>query len=551
MDIYAVRQELKTKSIYDLNLRVTFYARVSTDSDDQKNSLENQSQYYEEFIKANPNWQYVPGYIDEGLSGISTKKRDNFNLMIDDAKNGKFDFIITKELTRFARNTLDSIQYTRALLSYGVCVLFQGDGINTIDEDSELRLTIMAGIAQDELRKLSTRVKFGHQQAIKNGVVLGNSRIFGYIKKDKKLVIDEDEAKMVRELFELYATDQYSLKQIENIFWERGYRNHNGNKIAHTTLSNTISNPKYKGYYVGGKVKVVDMFTKKQKFLPPDEWVMYKDETGEIVPAIVDEDLWDRANAILQRRSADVKSRQNKSNHANLLTGKLYCAHCGAYYYRKDSTYKGKQSSRWVCSGKLKNGADSCDSFALNEEDVKRLIFDVFSESYKDADSYIDQFLEMYRATYSSGISRNVQSLKNTIDQEEKKKDKLLQYNVDGKISDDDFIKMYQKCEAEIKEAESSLAELTAEKDSMSETEKELKLIKSQLKQAVADIENNADISPAFVNKYIKRIIVTPVDKTTMKLDIQLFTGDYLEKLLVRSGNMRKKMIEAYENGMK
>ena len=159
--------------------------------------------------------------------------------------------------------------------------------------------------------------------------------------------------------------------------------------------------------------------------------------------------------------------------------------------------------------------------------------------------------LQVVRRGDEGGISRNVQSLKNTIDQEEKKKDKLLQYNVDGKISDDDFIKMYQKCEAEIKEAESSLAELTAEKDSMSETEKELKLIKSQLKQAVADIENNADISPAFVNKYIKRIIVTPVDKTTMKLDIQLFTGDYLEKLLVRSGNMRKKMIEAYENGMK
>ena len=218
MDIYMVRQELKTKSIYDLPLRVTFYARVSTDSDDQKNSLENQSQYYEEFINSNKNWTYVPGYIDEGISGATTKKRENFNLMIEDAKNGKFDFVITKELSRFARNTLDSIKYTRDLLSYGVCVLFQGDGINTIDEDSELRLTIMAGIAQDELRKLSSRVKFGHQQAIKNGVVLGNSRMFGYIKKDKRLVIDESEAHMVRELFELYATDQYSLKQIERIF---------------------------------------------------------------------------------------------------------------------------------------------------------------------------------------------------------------------------------------------------------------------------------------------------------------------------------------------
>ena len=111
--------------------------------------------------------------------------------MLEDAKNGKFDMLITKEITRFARNTLDSIQYTRQMLSWGVCVWFQNDNINTIDEDSELRLTIMAGVAQDEVRKLSNRVKFGHKQSIKNGVVLGNSRIYGYDKKDGKLTINE------------------------------------------------------------------------------------------------------------------------------------------------------------------------------------------------------------------------------------------------------------------------------------------------------------------------------------------------------------------------
>ena len=174
-----------------------------------------------------------------------------------------FDFIITKEITRFDRNTLDSISYTRELLNAGVGIFFQNDNINTLDEDSELRLTIMSGIAQDELRKLSSRVKFGHAQTIKKSVVLGNSRIFGYVKDGGRLVIDEDEAPMVRELFELYATGEYSMKQIENLFWERGYRNHNGKKIAHTTMSGMISNPKYKGYYVGNKVKVIDLFTKK------------------------------------------------------------------------------------------------------------------------------------------------------------------------------------------------------------------------------------------------------------------------------------------------
>jgi len=214
MDIHSIRQDLKRRSIYDLPLRVTFYARVSSESDEQLNSLGNQISYYENLIRKNLEWTFVPGYIDEGLSAATTKKRENFHRMVEDGKAGLFDLIITKEITRFARNTLDSIQYTRELLNAGVGVFFQNDNINTFDEDSELRLTIMSGIAQDELRKLSSRVKFGHQQAIKNNVVLGNNRIFGYRKDRGRLIIDEEEAPMVQELFQLYATGEYSMKQI-------------------------------------------------------------------------------------------------------------------------------------------------------------------------------------------------------------------------------------------------------------------------------------------------------------------------------------------------
>jgi len=377
---------------------------VSSESDEQLNSLGNQIQYYEDLIRRNTAWAFVPGYIDEGLSGISTKHRENFNRMVEDAAEDKFDLIITKEISRFARNTLDSIQFTRQLLSYGVGVFFQNDNINTFDEDSELRLSIMSSIAQDELRKLSSRVKFGHQQAIKNNVVLGNSRIFGYRKEDRRLVIDEEQAPMVRELFELYATDQYSMKQIETIFWEKGYRNLNGKKIAHTTMSNMISNPKYKGYYVGNKVKVMDMFTKKQKFLPPEEWVMFKDETGEIVPAIVSEELWDQANAILRRRSDDVKNRQGICNHANLLTGKLYCTCCGTAYYRRESQDRqGNKNSKWVCSGKIKNGADSCDSFPIYEDEIKPLLLDVFRDTEASAEALIEEYVELYKSLNRGG----------------------------------------------------------------------------------------------------------------------------------------------------
>ena len=129
MDIHAVRQQLRMKSIYDIPLRVTYYARVSSESDEQLNSLENQIRYYEDLIRKNRAWTFVPGYIDEGLSGISTKKRENFNRMVDEAAEDRFDLVITKEISRFARNTLDSIQYTRQLLSHGVGVFFQNEKI--------------------------------------------------------------------------------------------------------------------------------------------------------------------------------------------------------------------------------------------------------------------------------------------------------------------------------------------------------------------------------------------------------------------------------------
>ena len=582
MDIHTIRMMLKTRSVYDIPLRVTYYARVSSESDEQLNSLGNQIAYYEDLIRKNLTWTFVPGYIDEGLSGISTKKRENFNRMIDDAAMDKFDLVITKEISRFARNTLDSIQFTRQLLGYGVGVFFQNDNINTFDEDSELRLSIMSSIAQDELRKLSSRVKFGHQQAIKSNVVLGNSRIFGYTKANGRLVIDKTEAPMVRELFERYATGEYSMKQLETIFWDKGYRNHNGNKIAHTTMSNMIANPKYKGYYVGNKVKVVDMFTKKQKFLPPEEWVMFKDETGEIVPAIVTEEIWDQANAVLKKRSEDVKARQGISNHANLLTGKLYCTHCGAAYYRRDTVDRsGNKNSKWVCSGKIKNGSDSCPSFAVYESEIKPLLLEVLRDTEADAKAQIERYMELYTSLAGSGgITEQIREQEQIIELAEKKKQKLLQLAATGEMSDRDFLSMNKQCTAEIDTARELLSELYAQRESADDLKKHLDTIRQVLKEAERDAVKGV-VNKDFVDKFIDRIFATMVDETTMQLQIKIFTGEvtdkYLANLRVRAGNIIdvskkpdenavaamtvaddsrtghtfKKMIESYERNMK
>ena len=555
MDIHMIRQELKRRSIYDLPLRVTYYARVSSESDEQLNSLGNQISYYENLIRRNSAWTFVAGYIDEGLSAATTKKRDNFHRMVEDARAGLFDLIITKEITRFARNTLDSIQYTRELLGAGVGVFFQNDNINTFDEDSELRLTIMSGIAQDELRKLSSRVKFGHQQAIKNNVVLGNNRIFGYTKDHGRLVIDEEQAAMVRRLFELYATGEYSMKQIETLFYQEGYRNHNGKKIAHTTMSNMIANPKYKGYYVGNKVKVIDLFTKKQKFLPPEEWVMFKDETGQIVPAIVSEELWDAANAVLKKRSDDVKSRQGICNHANLLTGKLYCTCCGTAYYRRDSVDRqGNKNSKWVCSGKIKNGADSCDSFAIYEEELKPLLLEVFREAEPQVEALIEEYVEMYKAIHQGeDLSKRVAALEATIATVQKKKQKLLAFNAMGELSDQDFLAMNKECTRELEAAQKELEELTAQRDSAADFKKQIDTVRKCLREAQRDAETGV-INKEFVDRYIDKIFATPEDSGTLRLQIKLFTGEvtdkYLTSLRGRTGHTFKKMVEAYEQNL-
>ena len=268
MDIRRIRAEMRMgRSIFDLPLRVTFYARVSTDQDEQLNSLENQVQYYTELIKSKKNWTFVPGYIDEGISGTTTRRRDDFNRMIRDAKAGLFDFIITKEISRFSRSTLDSIKYTQELLENGVGVFFQNDNINTLDTDSEFRLVIMAGVAQDEVRKLSERLKFGFRQAIKNGHVLGNDKLYGYDKKDCVMTINEEEAEIVRIIFDLYANHRLGTRKISQKLFDMGYTSREGNAFNVLTIRHMLENPKYKGWYCGNKTQTLDYRTKKKAFL--------------------------------------------------------------------------------------------------------------------------------------------------------------------------------------------------------------------------------------------------------------------------------------------
>lgn len=396
MDIVKTREELLLgKTIYDMNLKVAYYSRVSTDKDEQLNSLENQKNYFEDLIKSNKNWIYVGGYIDEGISGTAVKNRENFLLMIEDAKKGKIDLILTKEVSRFARNTIDSIRYTELLLKSGVIVLFLSDNINTIYPDSEFRLTLMASLAQDEVRKLSERVKFGIKRSIKDGKV-GGSCLTGYIKKDNKLIINPEESPLVKKLFTLYATAHYSFKEISKILEEDGYYTKKGKPYSDATLKKMLTNPRYKGYYTANLTKIVDYKTHKKEKVPLSDQIIYKDEKG-VVPAIIDEKLWDKANEIyLNRQKHWNNINLNKENYIKEITytSKLICKEHNKPYIRASSS-KRKNNPVWQCNEYLRKGKKSCLSPLIKEKELDYFFIDLLSNIF-DLNKLKDELLQMY-----------------------------------------------------------------------------------------------------------------------------------------------------------
>lgn len=299
VNIAGARREIfNGKTIYEMKLNVGYYARVSTDKDDQVNSIENQSNYFKDMIKENNNWTLVGEYIDEGISGTSIKNRENFLKMLEDSKKGIIDLIVTKEISRFSRNVIDSIKYTEALLRNGTIVYFLSDNINTIYPDSEFRLSLMSSLAQDEVRKLSERVKFGIKRMIKDGKVIGGS-LTGYYKKNGKMIVNENEKPIIEILFNLYITGKYSFERISKILYNKGYKNKKGKPYSGTTLKKILTNPRYKGYYTANMSRIESYKNHKRINLPSTEHIIYK---TNLIEPIIPEEIWNKANEIYNHK---------------------------------------------------------------------------------------------------------------------------------------------------------------------------------------------------------------------------------------------------------
>ncbi len=519
MDIKEVRKELKNgKTIYDLPLRVGYYARVSTDKDDQLNSLDNQRKYFEELISENKNWTLVNGYIDEGLSGTEVKKRESFLKMINDSTNGTLDLILTKEISRFSRNTVDSIKYTQYLLKQGTVVYFLSDNLNTIQEDSEFRLTIMSSLAQDEVRKLSERVKFGINRMIKDRKLIGG-KLIGYDKKNGVFTINEHEAKMVKYVFNVFSSGKKGLTGIARDLKEMGYLNSKGQIYSTTSLAKIIINPRFKGYYTARMTEVEDYKTHKKVDVAKENQIIEKDDR---IPAIVTEEIWDKANEIYEKRKkkpAKTVLSTNEHLEKYKYTSKLVCGDCGNTFVRNGGSNR-SHNPVWNCNTYRTKGLKSCASAVILEKALDKIMYSLFTDIIEQKKEIIENIKDDYKKVLErDSIFVNKDEFLNNKSKLINRRNKLLELYSDDLITKKQFKEDNENLTRQIEEIEGKLEEYNKIKKEEDFLSKKLKVLDEILPSKINVLEN----LPFLVQLLIDRIEVHKINGNRKNLHLKIF----------------------------
>ena len=366
--------------------RVAAYARVSTDEEEQLTSYEAQVDYYTRYIQANPDWEHVEVYADEGISGTNTKKRKNFNRMIEDALAGKIDRIVTKSVSRFARNTVDTLTTIRKLKDKGVGVFFEKENIDTLDSKGELLITIMSSLAQEESRSISENVTWGWRKRIADGkVTVAYSHFLGYEKsEDGTMQIVEDEAKIVRQIYGMFL-DGKTPSGIAARLSRQGIPSPaSKEKWQSSTVKSILTNEKYKGDALLQKTFTVDFLQKKKK-ANEGEIPQYYVENSH--PAIVTEEVFDLVQHELRRR-------QQKGRHtsaASTFSNRIVCGECGAYYGSKVWHSTDAYRSRiWRCNRKYETKGSPCPSPHLREEELQNAFLKAINQVIQKKEEIIE-----------------------------------------------------------------------------------------------------------------------------------------------------------------
>ena len=507
------------EKIYNLSLRVTYYCRVSTDSDVQLNSLDNQLEYYENYIKSKENWIYVDGYIEEGITGTRADKRPSFMKMIKDARLNKFDLIITKDVSRFARDLEDSIHYIRELKSSGVGVFFENQALNTFDPNSELVLNMLFNIAQEESKKISSSVKFGYRKAIDKGHVLGSSNITGYKKDNCKLVIVPEEAKLIKRIFELYATGEYGFHKLAKKLFDDGFANKNGRIFDKDSLKRMIQNPKYKGFYRAKTFEILDYRTKKRKKNSIEDQIIYKCEDGS-VPAIVSEELWDKANEILNLRKKGYEDNNYWSGGVKYpFSSKIYCKEHNTNFQRSHGNRR-KNRPTWSCGLYLQYRLHSCYSPIIAEVDLYNIFHKIMDTIIPEKKLIIENMLKIYSSIDKSNeYDIELNELEDHLKVVEDKKTFALDLAFSGEIKKEELKIQFKKYEEDIKELNIKKEKLLNQINILNQNQNNIEKIEKSIQE---EIEGGS--LEEFIRKFVDEVIVSKInnDRYNVKLDIYL-----------------------------
>ncbi len=377
------------------------YCRVSTDQLEQLSSYEAQVQYYTTYICNHPDYKFAGIYADEGITGTSTKKREQFNRMINDCKAGKIDVIITKSISRFARNTLDCLNYVRMLKELGVEIIFEKENIHTLDSKGEILLTLLSSLAQEESNSLSQSSTWGIRRRFEQGkVIVNHTKFMGYDKDENgNLVINEKQAKIVRRIYADYLNGK-GTNRIAHELEKEGVPNWSGKaKWYEGSIRKMLSNEKYKGEALLQKTYTVDFLSKKRVINKGEIPQYYVEESH---PAIIDKDTWEAVQIEMERRKAYAEKYNIKKmdyiTNDNPFAGKVICGCCGSTFGRKVWNSNDERLRRiiWICNSKYKTkGRIGCENKHIDDKVLK----DSFIEVYNEIVEKREQFLNKWRKT--------------------------------------------------------------------------------------------------------------------------------------------------------
>ncbi|MCI9492187.1 MAG: recombinase family protein [Lachnospiraceae bacterium] len=450
------------RKIVDTKKRVAAYCRVSTENEDQANSFESQRRYFKQYIERNPSWELYGIFADEGISGTNTKKRKEFNRMVACAKDGEFDLVITKEISRFARNTLDSIYYTRELKKHGVGVIFLNDNINTLDGDAELRLAIMSSIAQEESRKTSERVKWGQKRQMERGVVFGRSML-GYDVKGGNMYVNEEGAEIVRLIFHKFVDEKKGTHVIARELQEAGIQTARRVKEwQNTVILRILRNEKYCGDLVQKKTYTPDFLSHEKKYNQgEEEFIIIKDHHTPIISRA----MFEEANRILDERSL---SQEGKPKHSSRypFSGKIKCGRCGASYVARYRNRKdGSKYRAWRCSEAAKHGRPhidragnmvGCTGISIRNEDAAHIMGLVIKGLHYNKKKITDGLIPIIQSVLAMDTKgADIEKLSAQLKAVGERRTSLIAFYASGDITRDEFITAKAKCEDEISELKS------------------------------------------------------------------------------------------------